>query len=55
MLCPKCFSGELYRDFEPEKQYGEDLTEELIVNACCKSCDQETKYLFIFCEEVLDV
>lgn len=54
MICPQCFSGELYRDFEPEKSFGEDLTEYIEVSASCKMCDKETKFLYILCEEVED-
>ena len=54
MICPRCFSGELYRDFEPEKSFGEDLMEYITIDALCKSCDQESKYIYMFCEEVGD-
>ena len=54
MVCPRCFSGELYREYEPERSFGEDLTEYLEIGALCKMCDQETKFLYIICEEVGD-
>ena len=54
ILCPKCRGGELFREFEPEKAYGEDLTEYLTIHACCKMCDQDSQFTYIFCEEVDD-
>ena len=55
MICPICFSGELYRDFEPEKAFGEDLTEYIEVQALCKMCDQESIFMYALCREVEDV
>ena len=54
MICPICFSGELYRDFEPEKSFGEDIGDYIEISASCKMCDQESKFLYILCEEVQD-
>lgn len=54
MICPICFSGELYRDFEPEKSFGEDIGDYIEISASCKMCDQESKFLYILCEEVED-
>ena len=54
IVCPKCVSGELFREFEPEADFGDTLEEYITVVVCCKQCDQESRFKYVFCEEESD-
>ena len=51
IVCPVCLSGGMYREFEPEADYGEILEEYVTVTATCKMCDTESRFIYFFCEE----